>query len=261
MNSILTKKCPLCLSDSKSLWPKINVCKCCSCGLLFRYPALSLSELDVLYETSWSHPNDQLDETGATSFDLAQEYGMRLAKSLGLDNFKGLRILDYGAGRGAMLKALQDLGAEVYAVEPFGHEFLRDQGFRVFRSLSEVPENVKFDGIVSLDVIEHVLVPWETYGDLQRYLVKRGWLYLSTPNAGGINAQYFRSKWRELYNRGHLFFFTSETLESTLRKNGSAKIKRLRWFVNYHRGIFASAMHWLLQFLLRDGELRYLIFK
>jgi len=94
MNSILTKKCPLCLSDSKSLWPKINVCKCCSCGLLFRYPALSLSELDVLYETSWSHPNDQLDETGATSFDLAQEYGMRLAKSLGLDNFKGLRILD-----------------------------------------------------------------------------------------------------------------------------------------------------------------------
>lgn len=261
MNSIAIKKCPLCSSDAKSLWPELNVCKCQSCELLFRYPAPSLDELGTLYETSWDDPIHQLDETGATSPDLAHEYGVKLAKSLGQDNFKGLHILDYGAGRGAMLKALRDLGAEIYCIEPFGHEFLREEGFRAFRSLSELPENIRFDGIISLDVIEHVPVPWAIYGDMQKYLAEDGWLYISTPNAGGINAQYFRSKWREFYNRGHLFFFTQKTLELTLKKSGYNNIKKLQWFINYHRGVLPSLLHWLLQFMHQDGELRYLIFR
>lgn len=261
MNSIVIKKCPLCSSDAKSLWPKLNVCKCQSCNLMFRYPAPSLDELGTLYETSWGDPTHQLDETGATSPDLAHEYGIKLAESLERDNFEGLRILDYGAGRGAMLKALQDLGAEIYAVEPFGYEFLQEQGFRAFRSLSELPANIKFDGIISLDVVEHVPAPWDTYGDLQKYLAEDGWLYVSTPNAGGINARYFRSKWREFYNRGHLFFFTSRTLELTLTKSEYKDIKRLQWFINYHRGTLTSLLHRLLQFTRQDGELRYLLFK
>jgi 2-polyprenyl-3-methyl-5-hydroxy-6-metoxy-1,4-benzoquinol methylase len=261
MNNIVIKKCPLCSSDAKSLWPQLHLCKCQSCGLLFRYPAPSLDELSSLYETSWGDPNNQLDETGATSSDLAQEYGMRLAKSLGRAHFEGLRILDYGAGRGEMLKALRNLGAEIYAIEPFGYEFLRDGAFKVFRSLSELPENLKFDGIISLDVIEHMPEPWDSYGDMQKYLVEGGWLYVSTPNAGGINAQYYRARWREFHNRGHLFFFTRKTLELALEKSRYKNIQKLQWFINYHRSVLTSLLHWLLQFLHQDGELRYLVFR
>jgi len=229
---------------------------------LFRYPALSLSELDVLYETSWSHPNDQLDETGATSFDLAQEYGMRLAKSLGWTILKDCVywIMALDAGRNVKSPS-GPRSRSLRRRNPLAMSFCRDQGFRVFRSLSEVPENVKFDGIVSLDVIEHVLVPWETYGDLQRYLVKRGWLYLSTPNAGGINAQYFRSKWRELYNRGHLFFFTSRNFRINLRKTVPLKSKGFDG-LSIIIGVSSPPLcTGCFNFLLRDGELRYLIFK
>ncbi len=261
MVDIVIKNCPLCSSEAKSLWPALNVWKCRACGLLFRNPAPSPDTLGTLYETSWSDPTHQLDETGATGMDLAQEYAVQLAGSVGREDFRGLRILDYGAGRGAMLKTLQELGADIYAVEPFGYEFLRQAGFRVFRSLAELPRNIKFDGIISLDVIEHVPAPWETYAELRQYLVEDGWLYISTPNADGANARYFKSRWREFYNRGHLFFFTSRTLETTLEKSHPGRIVRLQWFIDYHRGLLASVYHRLLQWLRQDGELRYLVFK
>jgi 2-polyprenyl-3-methyl-5-hydroxy-6-metoxy-1,4-benzoquinol methylase len=228
---------------------------------LFRYPASSLKELDDLYKTSWGDANNQLEETGATSPELAQEYVRQLAKSLGIENLEGLRILDYGAGRGAMIKALLDAGADVCAVEPFGYEVLQKNGFKVFCSLTELPKGFTFDGIVSLDVVEHVPVPWDDYKNLKEFLAENGWLYISTPNAAGINAQYFKVKWRELYNRGHLFFFTPATLKDILKKCGYKNIIRLRWFINYHRSSITLILHWPIQFLQIDGELRFLAFK
>jgi len=261
MNSFVNIKCPLCQSDAKSLWPEVKVCKCQSCNLIFRSPALSMEELEGLYQTSWKDPMLETDETGATNPELAEDFVSRLAKSLGLDNLKGLRILDYGAGRGAMLKALMDAGVDAYGVEPFGYEFLQQNGFKVFRALDELPKGIFFDGIVSLDVIEHVQVPWDDYKKLNYYLAENGWLYLSTPNAAGINAHFYRSKWREIYNRGHLYFFTPMTLERVLEKGGYNKMKRLRWFINYRRGVITSILHQLFQIAQIDGELRYLAFK
>lgn len=185
----------------------------------------------------------------------------QLAKSLGRKNLKGLRILDYGAGRGAMLQALLDAGADVCAIEPFGYEVLQKKGFNIFRSLTELPKEFTFDGIVSLDMVEHVPVPWDDYKNLKEFLAENGWLYISTPNAAGINAQYFNAKWRELYNRGHLFFFSPVTLERILNKGGYKNIIRLRWFINYHRGVFTLILHWPIQFLQIDGKLRFLAFK
>jgi 2-polyprenyl-3-methyl-5-hydroxy-6-metoxy-1,4-benzoquinol methylase len=254
-------RCPLCNSATKSLWPEKKVKKCLTCGLLFRHPASSREELEVLYQTSWNDPTNQIDETGATDSYLGQIYIKELAKSLGKSDLKGLQILDYGAGRGAMLKALLDAGAEVYGIDPFGFEFLRSNGYKVFRSINELPDGIQFDGIVSLDVIEHLDYPWDDYRKLKEFLYENGWLYISTPNATGINARFYRTKWREIANRGHLFFFSPTTLERTLEKSGYKNIKRLQWFINYRRGFITSVFHWVFQFLKIDGELRYLAYR
>jgi 2-polyprenyl-3-methyl-5-hydroxy-6-metoxy-1,4-benzoquinol methylase len=261
MNSVDYVKCPLCHSKAHSLWPAVRVCKCTSCYLLFRYPAASEDELKILYESSWSNPTKEIEETGATSSELAHDYVSEIAKSLGINDLKGLRILDYGAGRGAMIKVLLDSGADVYGVEPFGFELLRENGYKAFRSLNELPEGIQFDGVISIDVIEHVNNPWDDYEKLKGILHENGWLYISTPNAAGINARFYRAEWREIANRGHLFFFSPTTLERTLKKSGYKNIKRLQWFINYRRGFITSVFHWLFQFLKIDGELRYLAFK
>ena len=159
-----------------------------------------------------------------------------------------------------MLQALLEVGVDAYGIEPFGYEYLQQNGYKVYRSIEELPKGISFSGIISLEVIEHIPVPWNDYRDLKKFLVKEGWLYVSTPNAGGVNAQFTQKKWREIYKRGHLFFFKPATLEYALRESGYKNIKRLRWFINYGRGPLTSIFHWLLQLLMYDGELRYLGF-
>ena len=170
-------------------------------------------ELSQLYETSWSSPKQHKAETGGTNSSLAKEYARKLACSLGIQHFGTVKILDFGAGRGAMAMALKALGAEITALEPFGSDFLRKQGLRVFRDLSEIPEDERWDGIVTIDVIEHLLEPWETLKGLSELLSENGWIYLATGNPEGLNARILRGRWREFRKRGHLVFPTAATMK------------------------------------------------
>jgi len=253
--------CPWCNSDAKLLWPEARVWRFRSCSLLFRSPAPAPAQLENLYRKSWTDPILQKDETGATDEKLAHAYVHHLAKSLGKTTFQGLRILDYGAGRGAMTKALLAEGADVYCVEPYGCLFLQQSGFKAFPSVPALPQGLVFDGILSLDVAEHLPAPWDDYQILTGRLKESGWLYLSTPNAAGVNARFTRGKWREIKNQGHLFFFTPSTLERMLAQNGFKNFRRLRWYIIYHKGPMKFLSQRLLQFLWIDGELRYLAFK
>ena len=49
-------------------------------------------------------------------------YARKLAETLGRKDFAGLKLCDFGAGRGSMATALIELNADVYAIEPFGYE-------------------------------------------------------------------------------------------------------------------------------------------
>jgi 2-polyprenyl-3-methyl-5-hydroxy-6-metoxy-1,4-benzoquinol methylase len=70
-----------------------------------------------------------------------------------------MRVLDYGAGRGAMALELKKRGADVVAVEPFGCDYLIELGVSAYRDLSDLPATLLFDGIVCLEVIEHLRDP------------------------------------------------------------------------------------------------------
>ena len=50
-----------------------------------------------------------------------------------------MRVLDYGAGRGAMALELKKRGADVVAVEPFGCDYLIELGVSAYRDLSDLP--------------------------------------------------------------------------------------------------------------------------
>lgn len=219
------------------------------------------TDLTTLYKESWSDPDSHKSETGGTDLDLARVYARKLATSLNLRDFKGLKILDFGAGKGTMLTALFELGAEVYGVEPFGYEQLKKKGLKIFQTLDEVPKGLFFDGIVTVQVIEHLIAPWNIMKRFIEILKESGWLYISTLNMNGLNAQLSRSRWREIRKAGHLIFFTSDNLENILSKIGFIRYKRLRWFMKYRNNPFLRVINFLLQLCLLDGELRYLAWK
>jgi cyclopropane fatty-acyl-phospholipid synthase-like methyltransferase len=157
-----------------------------------------------------------------------------------------------------MATALQEIGGEVYAVEPFGSQYLERHGLRNWRSLDEIPSDLRFNAIVAIDVVEHVPTPWTELRKLKNLLVTAGWIYISTPNA---NASVYRSKWRDAVIPGHLLFFTPSSIQSMLSECGFRRPRRLRWFIPYSKNPAYRYFQYLLQLLWMVGVLRYIAFR
>jgi len=253
--------CPNCEGSAAAYWKSLSFWKCSSCGLIFRYPLPIASGIVELYEKSWTSPSENRSETGGTELSLARSYARKLADALELTDFKGLRILDFGAGRGDALTAFSELGADVYGVEPFGYQGLVDRGFKMFRTLDEIPERFTFDGIITMDVVEHLGSPWDEINRFGRMLNEGGFIYISTPNADSFRAKIEGENWREALRPGHFVLFTGDSLETLLDRAGYKNRKRLTWYINYKNNNLHNLLSYLLQVAQIDGELRYLIRK
>jgi len=255
-------ECPFC---GKSVVNKYrnsgSIYQCKSCSLSFRGGFQPYQKFEELYKKAWTDIDNNKDETGGTDIRLARVYAQKMVELLGLKDLSGLKILDFGAGKGCMLTALSELGADAYGVEPFGYEHLKNKGLKVFRSLEEIPGNFSFDGVVTIDVIEHIFSPWDTIEKLYGFLADNGWLCVTTPNADSFNARFLRSNWRELHNPSHLYFLTPRCLEAIFTRSGYTKFRRLSWFVQYSNNSMRRLVHYLLQLLKLDGEIRYIVYK
>lgn len=253
--------CPYCGDKKINTYNRaLSVWRCLSCGLLFKN--VLLNETIKINKNAWLDLCRHKDETGATSPELAKIYSKKLIESLGLRDLAGLKIMDFGAGRGDMLTAFSELGADVYGVEPFGYEYLKSKNFKVFRQIEEIPKELIFDGIVANDVIEHLFYPWDSIKQLCGLLSSKGWIYIATPNTKSFNALVFGPCWREFYNSGHIRFFNPGCIESIFTKFGGViKFKRLRWFVEYKNNPLVFFVHFVLQLFQLDGVLRYILRK
>lgn len=264
-NIVITEnpeRCSFCGQKKISVYnSSLSVWKCLSCGLLFRNILHSEDKFTALYKNAWLDSSSHKSETGGTDLKLARIYLQRLISYLGLKNLSGLKILDFGAGRGSMLTALSELGADAYGIEPFGYEYLKERGFKVFRNTEEIPEEISFDGIIAIDVIEHLFYPWDTINNLKELLSAKGWFYIATPNVDSLNAKLHMSNWRELYNPSHTYFFTPRCVETIFAKLGIVQFKRLYWFIKYGDNPLRKLVHFLLQYFQLDGEIRYVLHK
>ena len=256
------KQCPSCGSKDIKIYNRsLNFWRCLYCGLLFRGVLQTESKLAELYKNAWSDSSKHKDQTGGISLNLARVYSQKLHSFLDLKNLKGLKILDFGAGRGDMLMALSEIGAEVYGIDPYGYEYLKNKNFKVFRDINEIPKGLLFDGIIANDVIEHLYYPRDTINALYDLLKAPGWIYIATPNVNSLNAKLLISYWRELYNPSHIYLFTPDCIEAIFSKLGIVQYKRLSWFIKYGGNPLQKIAHFLLQSFQLDGELRYILRK
>jgi SAM-dependent methyltransferase len=252
-------ECPNCKANGAAVvyWREPRFVHCRECDLIFRHPFPQDSDLSSYYKAGWDSPAKDADVTGATDSAIARSTAQSLARSLGVQSFSGMRILDFGAGRGSMSLEFMRRGAEVVAIEPFGHEFLNELGVRVYKDIDGLPEDLAFDGIVSLEVIEHLRDPNDVLSRLHERLVPGGWLFITTPNAAGLLARLTGQQWREVAKPGHVVFYTPATLNSVLARNGFTNVQRLRWLMKYPN---ASPLRSLLQLGMQslsiDGGLR-----
>jgi 2-polyprenyl-3-methyl-5-hydroxy-6-metoxy-1,4-benzoquinol methylase len=257
-------ECPQCKQRGLAApyWRAPRFLRCRECGIIFRDPMPDEAALAGLYGRSWELPNDNTTETGSTDTCIASGLISLLAKTLAGPGIAGMRILDYGAGRGAISVALMEEGADIIAVEPFGCGFLTELGVLAYRDLGQLPSDVRFDGIVCLEVIEHLGDPRRVLKSLHERLSPGGWLLITTPNAAGLPAILAGQHWREAAKPGHIVFFTPATLRNILQDSGFRHIRRPRWFIRYpHFSPLRTLAHFGLQKLAIDGGLRMIAYR
>lgn len=250
--------CPACGSESlRSGYgnaARFQLCK--RCGVLVRSHLPSADELTARYATAYSGAAVSSDRTG---FESDRGMLLGIAELLGQRGLRaGFRVLDYGAGTGRLATILRQLGAAVDGVETAEAarlEAKRRYGFEFYPEISAVPA-ASFDFVVSVEVIEHLTDPHSVLRELRRVLKPGGHFFLTTPNARGLRARVYGTRWREAANPFHLMLFTEGALRIALERAGFGEIECIR-FSPVGEGSFPrKALNRVLQLFRVYGGIR-----
>ncbi|MFT3978957.1 MAG: class I SAM-dependent methyltransferase [Ferruginibacter sp.] len=139
------------------------------------------------------------------------------------------KVLEVGCGKGVLLKLLQDNGYQTFGIEPspigskyakevlhldIDNNFLHESRFR----------NEKFDVIIVIDVVEHILNIQPFLDDLKKVLSDGGLLFIGTGNIDSLNARIAGSNWFYYYTWEHVSFFNVKKMDQVLTSKGFKNI-------------------------------------
>jgi len=106
-----------------------------------------------------------------------------------------------------------------YAKQNFGLNLINSD------LLSAKFKDSEFDAVIMLHVIEHLKNPNIELSEIKRILKPDGLLIIETPSFDSMIFKILKSRERSIRCKGHLFFFTPDTLEKLLVKNGFEKMR------------------------------------
>lgn len=140
---------------------------------------------------------------------------------------ESLSVLDIGGGSGWLLDMVRaadkrvsetcvvDLGAEAGEMaRAAGHSYVQGR-------VEEVDLPDRFDLILMLNLIEHVVDPRAVLAKARRWLKPGGRLLIKTPNFDALDARIFRHRsWAGYHTPRHFVLFRKESLEHLVRECG-----------------------------------------
>jgi SAM-dependent methyltransferase len=149
------------------------------------------------------------------------------------------RILDVGCGNGRFLSLLREFGAEAWELE--GIDFDADaarqcaaKGFETHVSRVEDfdPGAESYDGVIMLQLIEHVDDPGVLCERVFALLRPGGCFIIETPNLAGLDYRIFRRSWWGHYHfPRHWDLFSTRALHRLLEERGF-EIERTEYLIS-----------------------------
>lgn len=187
----------------------LEVCQCSACGLV------QLSNEPVSY-------HKEVIRASAFSQEMKKFRQTQFAEFVAQHDLKNKKVIEVGAGKGEYLSLMKDAGAHAYGIEhaeesvaaciSAGLQVSKDYIDHWGHRLRDAP----FDAFFILNFFEHLPDPNSTLQALHRNLKPEGIGLIEVPNFDMI----LRSNLFTEFIGDHLFYFTKETLKSTLERNG-----------------------------------------
>ena len=215
---------------------EVQYVMCENCSLISLYPRPTEEEYTHFYEReyqSYRHSITNYEQAvegrKAKGFDLKKKYMVYVEPYLK----KNSRVLEIGSGWGTFLKLIADTykcdvrGVEIselavrVAREHYGlsieHKTLNDFTYRY--------KGEKFDVIIMMQVLEHIVDPNKGLKQLASLLSNGGVAYIAVPNTMQPNEPLDR-----FFHFEHVNYFSPYTLMKILEKNGL----KIIWNKNNH---------------------------
>ena len=228
--------CNLCGSSKYTFFHKLGesqIVKCSNCGLYFLNPQLDKEDLQQLYDHTY-FLSEESAITGYEDYISDKENIVRTShkKLKRIEKYypqKGT-ILDIGCATGFFLLAAREREWDARGVEysDYASQIAREQHSLQVKTGTIKEAEYKdefFDCVTMWDLIEHVTDPMADLAEVNRIMKPDGILAIITPNVASFIAKLWGKKWL-LWNRtDHLYFFSPNTLNQMLKKNGFKIIK------------------------------------
>jgi 2-polyprenyl-3-methyl-5-hydroxy-6-metoxy-1,4-benzoquinol methylase len=224
--------CPVCnVDDSVWVFEKagFDFVKCRHCGLLHVNPQLTAEIQDSIYKQSktadyWIKVQKKTKEQ---SWNAEKKY-LPALQELRRIYPKGGKLLDVGCSIGQFLTLARDYDWDVQGVELNADAAAiarSDYGLRVYeKKLEEVGfADGEFDIVTLWGVLEHLTDPNDMLQTIRRVLKKDGLVLFFVPNGHSLIIRMTREHNSTVSGRAHLWYFTPETIDKILRKNGFKK--------------------------------------
>jgi 2-polyprenyl-3-methyl-5-hydroxy-6-metoxy-1,4-benzoquinol methylase len=238
----MTLACPLCSSDDAT--PMFETAgnhywKCAGCGLVFargRTNANFRGSIDDFERAYRQYLDDgPIDASNLDDVIAWVESHVSLGSA-------AVRLLDVGAGSGKLIRRLRRVRAcSVSAIEPslalFNAYDLANVGIEGI-TLPELAarDAPPYDVVTVLDVIEHIPEAAEFVRALARVTKPGGFVFLSTPDVGGLLARLMGRRWHH-YNAYHFSLYSRQAVSEAARRGGfrivSAEHRSKRMSLDY----------------------------
>ncbi len=227
--------CPLCNREKKcKAYPNFSpyeVVRCQSCNFYYLSPRPTEASMLQLYSDNTYFEG----KGGGYNSYIEQELALRLTfrrlmKNLKKRNLTGGSLLEVGCGYGYLLDEAKDffslrVGSE-FSSQAVEHAKLRAD-YIYYGGVDQIPDDQKFDCIISTQVIEHVYHPQTFLKELLKHLNPGGKMIVATPNMGSLWRYVMGHRWPSFKIPEHVIYFDQKSLSTLMHQIGLVGIKPL----------------------------------